>query len=72
MAARQLVFDGKADQATKLINDQGMSNPKKQLPYQTLGDLKLTFRQEPAKSPRTSGRWTWKQPSRAPRTRRAE
>jgi alpha-L-fucosidase 2 len=41
--ARALLFAGKEREAVKLINDKGMSNPKKQLPYQTLGDLKLTF-----------------------------
>ncbi|MEO8613651.1 MAG: glycoside hydrolase N-terminal domain-containing protein [Luteolibacter sp.] len=41
--ARQLVFAGKASEATKVINDRGMASPKKQMPYQTLGDLKLEF-----------------------------
>jgi alpha-L-fucosidase 2 len=43
MEARKLVFEDKAGEATQIINDRGMSNPKKQLPYQTLGDLKLEF-----------------------------
>jgi alpha-L-fucosidase 2 len=41
--ARALVFAGKEGDAAKVINDRAMSNPKKQLPYQTMGDLRIDF-----------------------------
>ncbi len=40
---RQLVFAGKYDEADKLIGNQMMAVPLRQLPYQTLGDLFLEF-----------------------------
>jgi alpha-L-fucosidase 2 len=41
--ARKLVFDGNPGAAAQVINDRGMSNPKKQLPYQVLGNCELDF-----------------------------
>jgi alpha-L-fucosidase 2 len=41
--ARKLVFDGKYDDAEKLISDKMMAVPLRQMPYQTLGDLFLDF-----------------------------
>ena len=41
--ARQLVFDGKYDEAQKLIGEQMMATPLRQMPYQTMGDLFLDF-----------------------------
>jgi alpha-L-fucosidase 2 len=41
--ARQLVFDGKYDDAFRLISSNMMANPVRQMPYQTVGDLFLTF-----------------------------
>src|ERR1700733_3086326 len=35
--ARQLVFDGKYDDAEKLISDKMMAVPLRQMPYETLG-----------------------------------
>lgn len=40
---RQLVFDGKYDEAQKLIGEQMMATPLRQMPYQTMGDLFLDF-----------------------------
>jgi alpha-L-fucosidase 2 len=40
---RQLVFDGKYDDASKLISDQMMAHPVRQMPYETVGDLFLDF-----------------------------
>jgi alpha-L-fucosidase 2 len=40
---RQLVFDGKYSEAGKLINAKVISRPSGQMPYQTAGDLRLTF-----------------------------
>lgn len=41
--ARQLVFDGEYDAAFGLIASNMMARPVRQMPYQTLGDLFLTF-----------------------------
>ncbi len=41
--ARKLVFDGKYDEASKLISDKMMAVPLREMPYQTLGDLWLDF-----------------------------
>jgi alpha-L-fucosidase 2 len=40
---RQLVFDGKYRQAGQLINQRVISKPSGQMPYETAGDLILTF-----------------------------
>ncbi len=40
---RQLIFDGKYDEAAKLISDKMMAVPLRQMPYETLGDLFLDF-----------------------------
>ena len=40
---RQLVFDGKYSQAAKLISQKVMSKPLSEMPYETAGDLILTF-----------------------------
>ena len=40
---RQLVFDGKYSDAAKLINAKVISRPVGQMPYETAGDLILTF-----------------------------
>ena len=41
--ARKLVFDGKYDEAAKLISEKMMAVPLREMPYQTLGDLFLDF-----------------------------
>jgi alpha-L-fucosidase 2 len=41
--ARKLVFDGKYDDAAKLISDKMMATPLREMPYETLGDLFLEF-----------------------------
>ncbi|HZZ28792.1 MAG TPA: glycoside hydrolase family 95 protein [Pirellulales bacterium] len=41
--ARELVFAGKFVDAQKLINEKMMSHPVRQMPYETVGDLLLTF-----------------------------
>ena len=41
--ARRLVFEGKYREAAKLISAKVMSKPLGQMPYQTAGDLILTF-----------------------------
>jgi alpha-L-fucosidase 2 len=41
--ARKLVFDGKYDDAAKLISDKMMAVPLREMPYETLGDLWLDF-----------------------------
>lgn len=46
--ARRLVFDGKYQEAAQFINQKMMSRPIRQMPYQTVGDLKFKF---PTKSP---------------------
>lgn len=40
---RRLVFEGKYKEAELLIQAKMMSKPIKQMPYQTLGDLRLSF-----------------------------
>src|SRR5208337_3518462 len=40
---RQLVFEGKYLQAARLISAKVMSKPLGQMPYETAGDLLLTF-----------------------------
>lgn len=42
-AARQLIFDGKYDDAFQLVSDKMMAVPLHQMPYQTMGDLFLDF-----------------------------
>ena len=41
--ARKLVFDGKYDEAHKLISEKMMAVPLREMPYETLGDLWLDF-----------------------------
>lgn len=41
--ARQLTFDGKFEEAHKLIGEKMMAKPLRQMAYQTLGDLFLEF-----------------------------
>jgi len=41
--ARRLIFDGKYREAAKLVSAKIMSKPLGQMPYQTAGDLILTF-----------------------------
>jgi alpha-L-fucosidase 2 len=40
---RQLVFDGKYSDAGKLINSKVIARPSSEMPYETAGDLMLTF-----------------------------
>ena len=40
---RQLIFEGKIGEATKLVDENVMAVPLRQMPYQTLGDLQLQF-----------------------------
>jgi alpha-L-fucosidase 2 len=40
---RRLIFDGKYDQATSLITSNMMAKPVRQMPYETVGDLFLSF-----------------------------
>lgn len=40
---RQLVFDGKYSEAGKLINAKVIATPKTEMPYETAGDLMLSF-----------------------------
>ena len=40
---RRLVFDGKYREAGRLINSKVISRPSSQMPYETAGDLMLTF-----------------------------
>ena len=40
---RQLVFEGKYREASRLIRSNVMSKPLNQMPYETAGDLMLTF-----------------------------
>ena len=41
--ARKLVFEGKYDDAAKLISSNMMAMPVREMPYETLGDLFLDF-----------------------------
>ncbi|HEX3801141.1 MAG TPA: glycoside hydrolase family 95 protein [Verrucomicrobiae bacterium] len=41
--ARQLIFDGKYAEASKLIGNKMMATPVRQMPYETVGDLLLDF-----------------------------
>lgn len=41
--ARKLVFEGKYDEAAKLIDQKMMAKPLRQMPYETLGDLFISF-----------------------------
>lgn len=40
---RKLIFDGRYQEAAKLINAKMMAKPLKQMAYQTVGDLRLAF-----------------------------
>jgi alpha-L-fucosidase 2 len=40
---RRLIFDGKYKQAERLISEKVMARPLRQMPYETLGDLLLSF-----------------------------
>jgi len=42
-AIRKLLFDGNQREAHKLAGKEFMSTPLRQMPYQPLGDLKITF-----------------------------
>ena len=42
---RQLIWDGKYADAQRLISQKMMAKPLGQMPYQTVGDLALTFPQ---------------------------
>lgn len=46
--ARRLIFEGKYNDASRLVGERMMAKPLRQLPYQTVGDLLLTF---PAQEP---------------------
>jgi alpha-L-fucosidase 2 len=41
--ARRLIFEGKYGEANRLIGEKMMAKPLGQMPYQTVGDLLLTF-----------------------------
>ena len=41
--ARRLIFEGKYKEAHDLVGTKMMANPIKQMPYEPVGDLKLTF-----------------------------
>ena len=41
--ARRLIFEGKYRDAHNLIGQKMMARPLQQMPYQTVGDLKMTF-----------------------------
>jgi alpha-L-fucosidase 2 len=45
---RRLLFDGKYGEAHQLIGEKMMAKPMRQMAYQTLGDLWLTFPDAPA------------------------
>ena len=40
---RRLLFDGKYAEGAKLITDKVMAKPLAQMPYETIGNLQLTF-----------------------------
>ena len=40
---RRLIFEGKYKEAQRLIGEKVMARPLRQMPYETLGDLLLTF-----------------------------
>ena len=40
---RKLIFEGKYTEAHELVGEKMMARPLKQMPYQTVGDLLLTF-----------------------------
>jgi alpha-L-fucosidase 2 len=46
--ARQLIFAGKYREADRLIGSKMMAKPIKEMPYQTVGDLLLTFPEQKA------------------------
>jgi alpha-L-fucosidase 2 len=41
--ARRMIFEGKFQEAHNLIDRRMLARPRRQMPYQTLGDLILTF-----------------------------
>src|SRR5579859_7019015 len=41
--ARRLIFEGKYKQADRLIGERIMARPLRQMPYETVGDLLLSF-----------------------------
>jgi hypothetical protein len=43
--ARRLIFDGQYREANRLIGEKMMARPLRQMPYQTVGDLLLAFRE---------------------------
>jgi alpha-L-fucosidase 2 len=40
---RKLIFEGKYNEADKLVEQKMMGNPKREMPYETVGDLLLDF-----------------------------
>ncbi|HEY8563109.1 MAG TPA: glycoside hydrolase family 95 protein [Pyrinomonadaceae bacterium] len=40
---RRLIFEGKYTEAARLVNEKMMAVPFKQMPYQTVGDLRFAF-----------------------------
>jgi alpha-L-fucosidase 2 len=50
--ARRLIFEGKYKEANQLIGEKMMAKPLGQMPYQTVGDLLLTFKYANISAPR--------------------
>jgi alpha-L-fucosidase 2 len=53
---RQLIAEGRYSDAAQLVSQKVMAKPLAQMPYQTLGDLTLTFRR-PTRSKTTGAIW---------------
>ena len=45
---RRLIFNGNYKEAQRLVSEKVMARPLRQMPYETLGDLLLTFHEVPA------------------------
>ena len=45
---RRLIFNGNYKDAQRLVSEKVMARPLRQMPYETLGDLLLTFHEVPA------------------------
>ncbi len=70
--SRALIDAGDYAKATEIADARFMATPKRQMAYQTIGDLKLTFPVSTASRRTMSATWTWTAPSPRRASRSAE
>jgi alpha-L-fucosidase 2 len=69
---RALIDAGDYAKATEVADARFMATPKRQMAYQTIGDLKLTFPGLDGEPPTMSATWTWTARSPRPASRSAK